>query len=263
MMKNLVSVSQLIHDGQSRVLFLEGVCHITTTHGVMKGKLENDLYKLDVNRSEDGSLTETVLHTMTAIEHSELWHMRMGHPSYSKMDSMRTSGNNPYADYEHVGKPDKHFCEACVLSKQHVQPYPTRQANRATGLLDLVHSDVCGPVSISSLGGARYFITFIDDFLRYGWVHIIQKKSKAFHVFHEFKALVERQTGRQIKSLRIDNGGEYDSNVFHDFCTQEGIQRQFSVPYSPSQNGVAERRNKSLQEMAWAMLIQAQLPLHF
>lgn len=117
MMKNLVSVSQLIYDGQSRVLFFEGVCYIIIIYGVMKGKLENDFYKLDVNRSEDGLLTETVFYIMTVIEYSELWYMRMGYFSYFKMDSMRTSGNNFYADYEYVGKSDKYFCEVCVLFK--------------------------------------------------------------------------------------------------------------------------------------------------
>jgi transposase InsO family protein len=105
--------------------------------------------------------------------------------------------------------------------------------SRSTGVLDLIHTDVCGPMSRVSLGGCEYYVTFIDDHSRKTWIYFLKTKSEVFKRFQEFKALVENQTGRKIKVLRSDNGGEYTSTEFADFCTQQGIRRQLTVPYNP------------------------------
>jgi len=105
--------------------------------------------------------------------------------------------------------------------------------SKSAGILDLVHSDVCGPMSSVSLGGCDYYVTFIDDHSRRTWTYFLKTKSEVFKRFQEFKALVENQIGRKIKVLRSYNGGEYTSTEFRDFCTQEGIRRQLIVPYNP------------------------------
>ena len=112
--------------------------------------------------------------------------------------------------------------------------------HRASGILELIHSDVRGPMSTLSLSGHEYYVTLIDDFSRKTWIYFLKTKGEVFARFKEFKALVENQTGKKIKVLRSDNGGEYTSNEFRDFCRQEGIRRQKTVPYNPQQNGVAE-----------------------
>ena len=96
--------------------------------------------------------------------------------------------------------------------------------SRSAGILDLVHSDVCGPISSVSLGGCEYYVKFIDDHSRKTWIYFLKTKSEVFKRFQEFKALVKNQIGKRIKVLRSDNGGEYTSREFVDFCTRAGIK---------------------------------------
>ncbi|GJZ31517.1 retrovirus-related pol polyprotein from transposon TNT 1-94, partial [Tanacetum coccineum] len=112
---------------------------------------------------------------------------------------------------------------------------------------------------VLSLGGAKYFVSFIDDYSRRCWVYPIKKKSDVFEVFKVYKARVELDSGKKIKCLRTDNGGEYTGDEFDLFCKQEGIKRQFTTSYTPQQNGVAERMNRTLFERARAMLETASL----
>ena len=104
------------------------------------------------------------------------------------------------------------------------------------------------------MNGSRYILTFIDDFSRYTWVFFIKKMSVVLEKFTDLKALIENASGKKINILRSDNGGEYISNYFLHICSQSGIQIQHSVPYTPQQNGVAERKNRSLKEMTTCML---------
>jgi hypothetical protein len=125
---------------------------------------------------------------------------------------------------------------------------------RATKPLEIVHSDVCGPMRTTSLGGARYFVTYIDDFSRKVWVYLLKSKGECLEKFKEFKALVETQSEHKIKVFRSDNGGEYISKGFQGFLKAHGIEKQTFTPYRPQQNGVAERANRTLVEMARSML---------
>lgn len=121
-------------------------------------------------------------------------------------------------------------------------PFPARDSN-TTGILDLVHSNVNGRMSHVSLRGYEYYVIFIDDFSRKTWIFFLKAKREVFKCFKDFKALVENQTGKKIKVLRLDNGGEYTSREFVDFCASEGIRREFTIAYTPQQNGVTERKN--------------------
>ena len=111
---------------------------------------------------------------------------------------------------------------------------------RAKVVLDLVHTDLCGPISTSARGGYEYFIIFIYDYLRYRYIYL-SHKSEAFEKFKEFKAEVENHRGRSIKSLQSDRGGEYLLGVFRQFLEDQGITSQLAAPGQPQQNGVAER----------------------
>ena len=95
------------------------------------------------------------------------------------------------------------------------------------------------------------------------WVYFLRNKSNALVVFKKFKAFVELQTGHKLKKLRSDRGGEYTSREFEDFCAGTGIEKQLTVAYSPQQNGVAERKNRTIIEMSRSMLIEKGLPLSF
>jgi transposase InsO family protein len=96
---------------------------------------------------------------------------------------------------------------------------------KSTRILDLVHTDVCEPMTQKSLSSCEYYLTFIDDYSRKTWIYFLKTKSEVFKWFQEFRALVENQSGKRIKVLQSDNGGEYSSTQFTEFCAQHGIRR--------------------------------------
>ncbi len=118
-------------------------------------------------------------------------------------------------------------------------------------------------VAIESSAGNRFLVTFVDDYSRYCIVAPMKEKSEVFDKFKQFKAQVENELGRKIRSIRTDNGGEYCSAKFEDFLRRSGIRHQKTVPYSPQQNGVAERKNGLIQEMGIAMMSIACAPRMF
>ena len=152
-------------------------------------------------------------------------------------------------------------CEHCLLGKSTSKPFG--KATQAFIPLQLVHSNICGPMNVRASHGATYFITFIDDFTCYSHVYLISHKSKALECFIRFIKLVEYQTKRTIKTLRTDHGCEYLSKKFKELCDEKRIQRQLMIPHTPQQNGVTERRNHTLLKMVRSMMAQANLPIFF
>ena len=154
------------------------------------------------------------------------------------------------------------FCEHCVVGKKTRVKFGT--ANHDTReILEYVHSDVWGPTKTASIGGSHYFVIFVDDFSRRVWVYTMRAKDEVLEIFVKWKKLVETQTGRKIKVLRSDNGGEYTSDPFLQVCQNEGIKRHFTVRHTPQQNGVAERMNSTLLEKVRYMLSNASLDKKF
>jgi transposase InsO family protein len=127
--------------------------------------------------------------------------------------------------------------------------------------LELVHSDVCGPMPSTSLSGYVYYVSFIDDYSCKTWVYFSKSKYEVLGKFKEFKALVENLSERKIKKLRSDNGGEYTSNEFGIFCRDDMINRELTTPYNPQQNGVAKINNRRIMEAVKTM-IHDQDPMH-
>jgi transposase InsO family protein len=154
-------------------------------------------------------------------------------------------------------------CVGCVLNKHHWDSFDKRASWHASGPLHLVHSNLCGPLSSPSFFGYKYFLTFIDDFSIHTWVYFLKLKSKFFDKVLAYKALVEKQSRHQIQMLRIDNGGKYVNNNFTSYYTTQGIQMQHIVPYTPQQNGVDERKNHTLKEMANYMIQSKGLSLKY
>ena len=138
-------------------------------------------------------------------------------------------------------------CVDCVLGKHHWDNFDKRASWHASGPLQLVHSDLCGPLSSHSFSGCKHFLTFIDDFSRRTWVYFLKLKREVFDKFLAYKAFVEKQSGHQIQRLRTYNGGEYVNNNFTIYYTTEDIQMQHTVLYTPQQNGVAETKNHTLK----------------
>jgi transposase InsO family protein len=129
-------------------------------------------------------------------------------------------------------------------------------------LLELVHSDVCELNGILIRGGKHYFITFIDDFSRYTYVYLMKNKDESFDMFKKYKTEVENQKNKRMKVLRSDRGGEYFPQEFTNYCEENGLFHQRSAPYTPQQDGLAERKNRTLVDMLNAMIISARLPFN-
>ncbi len=125
------------------------------------------------------------------------------------------------------------FCEGCVYGKQNRRSFPIGKSWRASNCLELVHADLCGSMKAESLGGSRYFLLFTDDYSRMSWVYFLKFKYEIFENFRKFKALVEKQSGRSIKALRTNHGGEFLSNDFTVFCDENGIRRELTAPCTP------------------------------
>ncbi|KAK8669710.1 hypothetical protein V6N13_107134 [Hibiscus sabdariffa] len=137
------------------------------------------------------------------------------------------------------------------------------KSERASDLLRLIHSDVCGPMNTQARGGFHYFITFTDDFSRYGYIYLMRHKSEALEKFKEFRNEVQNQHGKSIKALRSDRGGEYLSHEFDELLKECGIVSQLTPPGTPQWNGVSERRNRTLLDMVRWMMSHSDLPISF
>jgi transposase InsO family protein len=137
-----------------------------------------------------------------------------------------------------------------------------KRDSKAEGVLELIHSDVCGPMPSSSISGYVYYVSFIDDYSHKTWVYFLKSKDEVFSKFKEFKALIENLSERKIKILRSDNGGEYTSKEFANFCKDVGIKRELTTPYNPQQNGVAERKNITIMEVVKTMIHDQDLPMY-
>jgi len=159
--------------------------------------------------------------------------------------------------------PMAELCEPCISGKQHHAPFP-KTAERATGLLDHIFSNVHGPMPVAGHGtGRKYWVTFIDDHSHWLEVYDMLKKSDVFASFKLFKSLVERQTGRKIRCFHNDKGGEYKLGALLKFCADEGIRVEFTTRATPQQNGVAERSNRTMSEAITSMITEANLPPSF
>ena len=247
---NLLSVSKLVSQ-DLKVQFNNKGCVLRAPNGemIVMAPKEGNLYQLRF-KTVNGTRRACVARDATHEHSLELWHKRLGHLNVKSVKTLQSMVGGMQVT---KGTCDL-SCEACIEGKQTRPPFPSDGARRAAKVLELVHSDVCGPMRTTSMGGARYFLTFIDDFSRKTWVFMLKCKSDVLERFKAWKALVENESGQKVKVLRSDNGGEYMSKAFEAFMREHGIQHHTSAPYTPQQNGVAERANRTLVEMARAML---------
>eukprot|EP00253_Pinus_taeda_P003210 PITA_03210 len=210
----------------------------------MKAKKVGNLFQLEGRTGSD--------HVATVSENDSssirLWHQRLGHMSERGLKILADRKLLPNLKSRKLD-----FCKHCLFGKKSKQKFKTGK-HTSKGILDYIHSDVLGPSPTTSYGGSSYFVYFIDDFSRKVWVYMLKRKSDVFTVFKQFRALVENITGRTIKCLRNDNGGEFTSKEFDNYCKDVGIERHKTIVYTPQENGFVERMNKTLLERARSML---------
>ncbi|KAK1619377.1 hypothetical protein QYE76_024894 [Lolium multiflorum] len=216
---------------------------------------KNGLFLLDLDSSD------THIHNIDAKQiklndnSTYMWHCRLGHIGVKRMKKLHTDGLLESLDFESLDR-----CEACLMGKMTKTPF-SGIMERATDLLEIIHTDVCGPMSVASRGGYRYVLTFTDDLSRYGYIYFMKHKSETFEKFKEFQSEVENQRNKKIKFLRSDRGGEYLSYEFGMHLKKCGILSQLTPPGTPQRNGVS--RNRTLLDMVRSMMSLTDLPLSF
>lgn len=245
--------------------------------------IRNGVIEIEGSKSDNGLFTlngqiqfPTALTTSRSKSKSksaadaELWHNRLGHLNYARLRyllRMNFLDIDLDASFEQPAP-----CNACIKAKIARLPFPASE-NRATRPLEVLHSDLCGPLGPAMgfdtfdgtpLDDAYYFETIIDEYCRKVWVLPITRKSDALGKTDDFLTFMKgRFPDRPIRTFRTDGGKEYDGAKFQALFRKHGIFHDTTTPYSPQQNGVAERMNRTLVESARAMLIQENLSLRF
>ncbi|KAK8935338.1 hypothetical protein KSP39_PZI014000 [Platanthera zijinensis] len=258
--QNLLSVGQLLKKG-FKVHFNDNTCEIVEPRGltvVITAHMNtSNIFVLSLPPAQPKAL---MTDTDSVAQNSQLWHNRLGHISPSTMS---------YVIKEQLvdGIPDitisLHNCSSCVEAKSHRLPFPKTATRRASTPLELLHMDLWGPAPVPSLGEKKYYLLIVDDYSRYMWLYHLTNKSKTFEKFQNYKKLMENQLDKKIKAVRTDRGGEFTSNQFNKFCMESGIRRELTAPYSPQQNGIVKRRNRTILEVARSMILHSGSPKSF
>ncbi|UYV69497.1 hypothetical protein LAZ67_6003814 [Cordylochernes scorpioides] len=258
---NLLSVSAATSNG-CKVTFNRDWCTIERDNTALaNGILDNGMYRLHL---DDNPQTRTFKANVAKQNHCKnknclmLWHDRLGHRNIESIKKIRNENLARGLSLNNCSHST--YCVQCIKGKLTETPFPKKTEYRATETLQLVHSDICGPLPTNSLSGKRYFITFTDDYSRYTKIYLLKGKDEAYEKIKDYVISAHTEFGKNIQTIRTDNGREYVNRQVEDFLNQSGIKHQLTVPYSPAQNGVAERKNRSLMEMTRCMLFDSGLP---
>ena len=226
----------------------------------MIGKRQGNIYFLTAKH-------EVVLAGLTRgddIAIPDIWQRRIGHRSLCTQSIARINLKNSVSGFQVSSKKDQELgvCETCAKGKQGRDPL-TGERRKTEDILDRIHSDICGPMATVGIMGERYFVTFIDENSGRMAISLLTQKSEVFDRFVQYRTKVENETGKKIKSLRTDGGGEYTGNVCRKYLVDSGITHHITPPYTPEHNGIAERANRTIMEMVRCMLFDARMGKEF
>ncbi|KAI3770548.1 hypothetical protein L6452_01684 [Arctium lappa] len=264
---NLLSVSQVC-DKQHSILFTDsesiilapGFKVVDEKMILLRTPRKDNVYCLDMKSvSTDSSLNCLV--SKASLDESSLWHRRMCHMNFKTMNKLVK--NNLVR-----GLPSKVFscddyCVACLKGKQHKTSHKSKELNTISNSLQLLHMDLFGPTNVMSIGKKSFCLVIVDDYSRFTWVYFLRTKDETSGLIKSFILRIENQTNQKVKVIRSDNGTEFKNHDLNTFCEEKGIERQYSAPRTPQQNGVAERRNRTLIEAARSLLADSNLPITF
>jgi transposase InsO family protein len=223
---SILSLGQL-DEGGSKVVINHGVLRIWDNHHRLLAKVhrgKNRLYILYLEAAQPICLA-----ARKDVEAWQ-WHERFGHLNF---DALRRLSKEEMARGMPVVNHVEQVCDTCVTTKQRRRSFPAAAAYRAQNQLELVHGDLCGPVTPATPAGNRYILLLVDDATRFMWAVLLPSKDAAAEAIKKIKAAAEVESGRKLKVLRTDNGGEFTVAEFAAYCADEGIKRHFSAPYSP------------------------------
>ncbi|GJU50927.1 putative ribonuclease H-like domain-containing protein [Tanacetum coccineum] len=264
---NLFSVSQMC-DKKNYVLFTDSECLVLSPNFklpdenqiLLKIPRQDNMYNFDMkNIVPKDSLTCLV--AKATSEESMLWHRRLGHINFKNINKLVKE--NLVRDLPLKRFENDQTCVACLKGKQHRASCKTKAFNPITKPLFMLHMDLFGPTSVSSLMHKKYCLVVTDDYSRFSWVFFLTTKDETSEILKNFIKEVENLVDKKVKIIRSDNGTEFKNKVMDDFCREKGIKREYSVARTPQQNGVAERKNRTLIEAARTMLADSKLPTTF
>ncbi|GJT65255.1 putative ribonuclease H-like domain-containing protein [Tanacetum coccineum] len=264
---NLLSVSQIC-DKKHNVLFTDKECLILSPKFkfvdedlvILRAPRKNDVYSLDLkNIIPSGGITCLV--AKATKDEAVLWHRRLGHVNFKNINKL-VKGNLVRGLPSKTFKLD-HSCLACRKGKQHRASCKKIEERTVREPLELLHMDLFGPVSVESVNRKKYCLVVTDDCSKFSWVFFLAYKDETYDMLHDLIVGLENKLRHKVKTIRCDHGTEFKNQLMNEFCAKKGIKREYSIARTPQQNGVAERKNRTLIEAARTMLADSLLPIQF
>ncbi|GJV20600.1 putative ribonuclease H-like domain-containing protein, partial [Tanacetum coccineum] len=264
---NLFSVSQMC-DKKNKVLFTDSECLVLSpefklpddNQVLLKIPRQNNMYSFNLeNIVPSGGLACLIAKATT--DESNKWHRRLGHVNFKNLNKL-VKGNLVRGLPSKLFQND-HTCVACQKGKQHKASCKAKAVSTISHSLQLLHMDLFGPTSVRSLNHKTYCLVITDDFSRFSWVFFLRTKDETSAILKDFIRQIENQLNQKVKTIRSDNGTEFKNKDVIEFCGLKGIKREYSNARTPQQNGVAERKNRTLIEAARTMLADSFLPNTF
>ncbi|GJR12727.1 retrovirus-related pol polyprotein from transposon TNT 1-94 [Tanacetum coccineum] len=257
---NLFSVGQFC-DADLEVAFRKSTCYIRDLKGndLLIGSCGTDLYSITLQDSTTPNLI--CLMAKATSSQAWLWHRRLSHLNFDTINLL--SKNNIVNGLPKLKFVKDHLCSSCELGKAKRKSFHTKTTPSSKRRLQLLHMDLCGPMRVESINGKKYVLVIVDDYSRYTWTHFLRSKDETPGVLIDFLTLVQRGLHAQVTTVRTDKGTEFLNKTLHAYFAKEGIRHETSTARTPEQNGIVERRNRTLVEAARTMLSAAKVPLFF
>jgi len=221
---------------------------------VFEGFRYNNLYLIDFS-FEDANI-KTCLFTKTSL--GWLWHMRLAHVGMGTLKKLLKK--ELIRGLKDVKFEKDKLCSACQASKQVANTHPTKTYLSTSRVLELLHMDLFGPTTYVSLSGNQCCLVIVDDYSQYTWTFFLQDKTKVTSIFKKLAKKAQNQFEVKIKKIRSNNGKEFDNTNIEEYCDEIGIKHEFFSTYTLQQNGVVERKNRTLITLARAMLDEYNTP---
>ncbi|GKA61002.1 retrovirus-related pol polyprotein from transposon TNT 1-94 [Tanacetum coccineum] len=190
-----------------------------------------------------------------------LWHRRLSHLNFDYITLL--SKKDVVTGLPKLKYVKDQLCSSCEMSKAKRSSFKTKAVPSSKGRLNLLHMDLCGPMRVASINGKKYILVIVDDYSRYTWTLFLRSKDETPEVLKDFLTMIQRNLQAQVITVRTDRGTEFLNKTLHAYFKEEGIKHQTSIARTPEQNGVVERRNRTLVEAARTMLSASKLPLSF
>ncbi|GJX99883.1 putative ribonuclease H-like domain-containing protein [Tanacetum coccineum] len=254
---NLFSVGQFC-DGELEVAFRSKTCYVQNLEGddLLTGGRDSNLYTITILNMASSS--PICLMSKATSTKSWLWHRRLSHLNFGTINDLTKLDlvdGLPKFKYE-----KDHLCSACERGKSKKASHPPKLIPSNYSKLELLHMDLCGPMRVASVNGKKYILVIVDDFSRFTWVYFLRSKDETPEIIKKFIAQAQLNYKAKVCKIRTDNGTEFKNATLKAYYEKLGIMQQFSIARTPQQNGVVERRNRTLVEAARTMLIFSRLP---